>query len=144
LLDARHQKADMMDDLLNRFWEDLLGRVGGPFTFRFVLQPLMAMFYATRDGIHDARTGRPAYLWTLVTGPGERRALLREGWTAVTRVIVLGIVMDVLYQIIVFRWIHPLEMIVIVLLLAFVPYLLLRGPVNRIARSRMHRNRRPA
>jgi hypothetical protein len=37
----------------------------------------------------------------------------------------------------VFRGVHPLQLVVIVLLLAFVPYLLLRGPVNRIARRFM-------
>jgi hypothetical protein len=40
----------------------------------------------------------------------------------------------VLYQVIVFKTIHPLQLVVIVLGLAFVPYLLLRGPINRIAR----------
>jgi hypothetical protein len=39
------------------------------------------------------------------------------------------------YQLIVFRWIHPVELVVVVLLLAFVPYLLIRGPVNRLART---------
>jgi len=42
--------------------------------------------------------------------------------------------MDVLYQLIEFKTIYPGELIVIVLTLAFVPYLLLRGPINRIAR----------
>ena len=63
---------------------------------------------------------------------------MREGFRAVARVIVLGVVMDAVYQLIVFKWIHPLELIVIVLLLAFVPYLLFRGPFNRLARRRTH------
>jgi hypothetical protein len=42
--------------------------------------------------------------------------------------------MEVLYEIIVFHAIRPLQLVVIVLGLAFVPYLLIRGPVNRIAR----------
>jgi hypothetical protein len=133
-----------MDDLFVRFWEDLVGRVGGPFTFRFVLQPIMAAFYATRDGVHDARTGQPPYFWTLFTRAGERRHLLHEGWTAVGRVIALGVVMDVLYQVIAIRWIYPGELIVTVLLLAFLPYVLLRGVIDRIARAWMHRTRRPA
>ena len=56
---------------------------------------------------------------------------------AVARVIGLGAVIDLIYQIMVFRGVHPLQLVVIVLLLAFVPYLLLRGPVNRIARRFM-------
>jgi hypothetical protein len=43
-------------------------------------------------------------------------------------------VMDLIYQVIVFKTIHPLQLVVIVLGLAFVPYVILRGPINRIAR----------
>ena len=127
-----------MDDLLTRFFGDLIGRATGPMTFRLILQPLMAIFYAYRDGVQDARTGRPPYLYTIITEPGERKELLREGFRAVARVIVLGVVMDAVYQFVVFKRIYPLELIVIVLLLAFVPYLLFRGPFNRLARRRMH------
>ena len=123
-----------IDDTLTRVATDLFGRLEGPFAFRFVLQPLMAAFYATRDGVKDARQGRPAYFWALLSGRGDRWQLLREGEHAVIRVIALGVVMDVIYQLMVFRWIHPFELIVTVLGLAFVPYLLLRGPINRIAR----------
>jgi hypothetical protein len=38
------------------------------------------------------------------------------------------------YQLIVFRRIYPIEAIDVALLLAFIPYFVLRGPVNRIAR----------
>jgi hypothetical protein len=122
-----------MDDMLARFASNLIDRLEGPFSFRFLLQPIMAMIYATRDGLADAREHRPPYFWSLFTRPGQRRQLLGEGWTAVTRVIVLGVVMDVLYQLIVFRWIYPGELAVVVLGLAFVPYVLLRGPIERIA-----------
>jgi hypothetical protein len=36
--------------------------------------------------------------------------------------------------VIVFKAIQPLQLVVVVLGLAFVPYVILRGPVNRIAR----------
>jgi hypothetical protein len=123
-----------MDDLLARISSDLFGRLEGPFSFRFLLQPLMAVIYAARDGIADARRDRPPYFWTLLTRRDGRWKLLYEGEKAVVRVVALGIVMDVIYQLMVFRWIYPFELIVVVVLLAFVPYLLLRGPINRIAR----------
>ena len=87
--------------------------------------------------MNDARAGRPAYFWSLLTEDGHRGERLHEGWAAVARVIGLGAVIDLIYQIMVFRGVHPLQLVVIVLLLAFVPYLLLRGPVNRIARRFM-------
>jgi len=123
-----------MDDLTARFWTDLIGRLTGPMTFRLILQPLAAGLQAVRDGIKDAKEGRPAYFWAIFTDRGERRRLLKEGWSAVLRIIVLGVVMDLIYQWRVFGTVYPLELIVVALLLAFVPYLLLRGPVNRIAR----------
>jgi hypothetical protein len=123
-----------MDDTLTRFVSDLAGRLHGPLTLRLLLQPLTAMVYATRDGLKDARENKPAYFWTIFTHPEERGALLREGWKAVGRVIAVGAVMDAIYQLIVFKWIYPIELVSVVLILAFVPYLLLRGPVNRVAR----------
>ena len=113
---------------------DLIGRLHGPFSFRFVLQPVMAAFFAVRDGIQDAARGRPAYFWRVVSHPAERREMLREAWHRVLRVIVLGVVMEVLYELIVFKTIQPLQLVIVVLGLAFVPYVILRGPANRIAR----------
>jgi hypothetical protein len=128
-----------MDDTLTRIWEDLVGRIHGPFSFRFVMQPLMSVLYAARDGIVDARQGRPPYFWTIFTRKSVRWEFLREGGKAVARVIALGVVMDVVYQLLVFHRLHPLELIVIVFTLAFVPYMILRGPINRIARAWMTR-----
>jgi len=131
-----------VDDLLTRFWSDLVARVHGPFSFRFVLQPVMAILYATRDGIVDARQGRPPYFWTIFTRPDERWERLREGQKAVARVIALGVLMDVVYQLLMFHRIYLLQLIVIVLALAFVPYVIFRGPLNRIARAWMARKLR--
>ena len=46
-------------------------------SFRFFLQPTMAILFAIRDGIKDARTGRSPYVWTILHKPEERRARLR-------------------------------------------------------------------
>src|SRR5215472_8416496 len=92
-----------MDDVFNRFVTQLIGRIHGPFAFRFALQPIMAGLFAVLDGVKDARLGRPAYFWSVLTHGAEGRALLREGLHRVTRVLVLGVVMDVLYQLIEFR-----------------------------------------
>ena len=129
-----------MDEILGRVWEDLGGRVGGPMTFRLVLQPLVAATLAIKAGLLDARTGRPAYFWTILTSPADRPELLREGWKAVTKVFVLAVLIDAAYQVTVFRWIYPFEVLLVAFLLACVPYLVIRGPVNRIASlGRQHR-----
>lgn len=124
-----------MDDIWARFWSDLVGRLTGPMTFRLILQPIMASIAAYADGVKDAKNGRPAYFWALFTqGAAERKRLLDEGWKATLRIILLGVGMDFIYQIIVFGRVYPAELIVVAFVLAFLPYLLLRGPINRIAR----------
>ena len=122
-----------MRDMLMRALMDVADRVGGPMTFRIILQPTMAALLAVRAGLKDAQQGRPPYFWTILTDPGQRAALLREGWKSVARVFFLAIIMDVIYQVVVLRWVYPFELILVASLLAVVPYVLIRGPVNRIA-----------
>jgi hypothetical protein len=120
--------------VFERIWQNLLDRPSGPMTFRFILQPIMATVAAFLDGMKDARTGRRPYLWTIVTNPAKRGDRLHEGLIATARVILLGLCMDLIYQFIVFDAFHPAEAVIIAGLLAFVPYLLLRGPIARVAR----------
>ena len=119
-------------EVLGRIWRNLLDRPSGPMTFRFVLQPVMATAAAFYDGWVDARTGRSPYLWTIFARSEKRIGRLREGVISTARIILLGLVMDTVYQIIVFDTFHPAEAVAVTLLLAFVPYLLLRGPVSRL------------
>jgi hypothetical protein len=125
----------MLIELGSQFLQELAERTEGPFAFRFVLQPLMAAGLAIRDGLKDAKTGRSPYLWTILSQPDQRAAHLREGIRATLRVIVLAAALDLVYQLVVLRSIRPLETVVVALGLAYLPYLLVRGPVARIARS---------
>ncbi|HEX7079392.1 MAG TPA: hypothetical protein VF329_00055 [Gammaproteobacteria bacterium] len=120
-------------DVEQRIWRDLSERPGGPMTFRLILQPAMAALVAMRDGMEDARTGRSPYFWTLLVDRRERGPRLREGVIATSRIILLGLVMDVVYQLTVLDSFYPGEAVIVALLLAFVPYLLLRGPFARIS-----------
>jgi hypothetical protein len=119
---------------LQRMWQDLTGRPSGPMSFRFILQPVMAAIAATHDGIRDAELGRSPYFWTVLHKPEKRTQRLREGLVSTARIILLGIGMDTIYQIKELGTFYPVEALVIALALAFVPYFLLRGPVERIAR----------
>jgi hypothetical protein len=97
---------------------------------------LMAAVTATRDGLRDARTERSPYLWTIVRQSEERVGLLREGLDATARIILLGLAMDVIYQVTVFKIFYPVEALIIAILLAFLPYLLIRGLVVRVWHAR--------
>src|SRR5271169_2768808 len=121
-----------MQDLANRFFENLVDRVHGPMKFRLVLQPLMAAFFAFRDGRKDALAGRGAYFWQLFTDSGHRKELVANGWKSVGRVFILAVVLDAVYQLWQLHWFYPGEAVTVALILAIIPYLLLRGPVNRL------------
>jgi hypothetical protein len=117
-----------------RIWYQLIERTDAPMRFRFILQPLMAAIAAILAGLKDARTGRSPYFWTMLRDPRERIERLNEGLNATARIIVLGLVMDVIYQIIVLKRFYPAEAVIVALLFAFVPYVIIRGPVVRIER----------
>ncbi len=72
-----------MDGIFNWVWDHLIGRIDGPLKFRLVLQPSMAMIFAIRDGLKDAREGRVPYFWSIFTEPARRRELILDGWKSV-------------------------------------------------------------
>ena len=49
-------------------------------------------------------------------------------------VFIAAIVLDLTYELIVYRWVYPGQALIVAEVLAFIPYLLIRGPVTRIAR----------
>jgi hypothetical protein len=117
-----------------RFWADLVGRPGGPMSFRIFLQPIMAVIAALTDGIKDAKSGRSPYFWTVLTNPTERADRLREGLVSTARIILLALAMDVIYQVVALKAFYPVEAVVVAIVLGFVPYFVLRGPIARVAR----------
>jgi len=125
--------------VVEQFWHDLIERPDGPMRFRFVLQPMMATIVTIRDGRQDARSCRAPYLATVLGNPQERAGRLRHGLSATARIIALGLVMDVIYQTVVFRTFYPDQALVVALVLAFVPYLIVRGVITRIWRSQPSR-----
>jgi hypothetical protein len=123
-----------------RIWDHLIARPGGSLALRFFLQPAMASIFAVRDGIKDAHTGRSPYFWTVFTNPEKRRDRLREGLDATGKIILIAIALDAIYQYITHKTFYPVEALIVAVLLAFIPYLLIRGPVARIARRWMARH----
>ena len=133
-----------LEELVVRFWQDLAARPSGPLALRFVLQPTVAAILAVRAGLEDAKTGREPYLATIVRDPSQRHARIREGWEATAKVFGFAAVLDVVYQLIKLKAVHPLETVSIAFVLACLPYALIRGPVARVARWRRARKLRTA
>jgi hypothetical protein len=129
----------VVDEMLARAWDQLVGRLGGPLSFRFVLQPIVAATLAIFAGMRDARAQRPPFLWTVLTDARERRVLLRSGWRDVGTVFIVAAVLDGVYQVLVLRFFYPLQTMIVACLLAFVPYASLRGLVTRFLRTHHRR-----
>src|SRR4051812_15007386 len=100
----------------------LIGRFDGPLSFRMAMQPAMAALLAIRAGYQDFHQKREPFGWLFLTSPGQRRTMLRESWKDGGRVFILAIVLDVLYELIVYQWIYPVQALVVAAALAVVPY----------------------
>ena len=108
-------------------------------TFRLIMQPAMAVLFATRAGLRDAREGQPPFLWAFYTNPGRRRELWRQARNDVGNVFILALVLDAIYQTIIHSGIFNLELLLTATLLALVPYVIVRGLVSitRVAVTRL-------
>jgi|SRR5271170_7167381 len=126
-----------MEEYLRQVWGEIIGRVHGPLAFRLILQPLTVAFLAARSGLSDARAGRPAYGWAIVTNSIGRHELLREGWKEIAKVFIIAIVVDVIYEGIVFYRLSLGRSLIVATFLALLPYPFVRGSVNRILRLQL-------
>jgi hypothetical protein len=116
-----------------RFWNDIFARAGGPMTFRFLLQPSMALLAAIPDGLRDARAGRSGFFWNGSEDPKVKHGRLREGLYAISRTVLLGLCMDTIYQFKVLDHFYPVEALMMAILLALIPYFIFRWIVEQIA-----------
>jgi hypothetical protein len=121
-------------DVLSRIYHQILGRATGPLNFRLVVMPSVVTVMAVRAHLRDVREGRPTALWAFFKDPVERRRLFRSGLKDFGRVFVVAVVLDTTYQLLVFRWVYPGEVLFIAIVCAIVPYFLVRGPITRILR----------
>ena len=48
------------------------------------------------------------------------------------RVFIFALILDVVYQYMESRWVYPAEALLVASILAMIPYILLRGPANRL------------
>lgn len=126
----------MSGHVFSEMWSGLLSRTTGPLKFRFVLQPLMAIVLAVHSGLKDSRDGKPPFFLEFCEDRAERKRLIRECWRSVGRVFILAFALDCIYQVMVLHWIYAVDALMVSFLLAIIPYVIVRGPVNRIATAR--------
>ena len=118
-----------------QFLEELPLRFTGPGRLRFILQPMLAILLGIRGGLADAKAGNPPYLLGLLSSRGRRKNLLQSGVAAVRNLLAMGIVMDVVFQLIIYRSVHPGAALLVGPILICFPYTLSRALTNRMARG---------
>jgi hypothetical protein len=117
------------------FLEELPQRFTGPGRFRFILQPMFAILLGVRGGLADARAGNPPYLFGLLFATGRRRELLRSGAAAISTLLAMGIILDLVFQLVLYRAVHPGAALVVGPILICAPYTLSRALTTRLARG---------
>ena len=63
-------------------------------------------------------------------------ALLRDGWKDIGKIFTIAVILDVVYEIVVFKWVYPIQALIIACVLALLPYCIIRGLTTRIASRR--------
>lgn len=118
------------------FLEDIPRRLTGPGRFRLILQPMIAIILGVRSGLGDAREGRPPFLYGVLFHTELRPELLRSGFRTVINLLLMGILMDAVFQWIILGVSHAGAALVVGPVLILVPYAIARALSNRVARLR--------
>jgi hypothetical protein len=118
------------------FLEDIPKRLAGPGRFRFILQPSVAVVLGIRSGLADARAGRPPYLYGIVFDKAKRQELMRSGFEAVVNVLLMGILLDSIFQWMILGASYPGPALIVGPVLIATPYGIARALSNRFAGAR--------
>ena len=125
---------DTFLQMVSLFFEELGGRASGPLNFRLVVMPTMAALFGIRAGLRDAREGKSTFVWGILTLPAGRAEAFRSAVKDVGRVFVMAVIMDTAYQFIALHGLRLVQVLVVAVVCAIVPYVLVRGPVTFFAR----------
>ena len=120
------QELTLSDKITERFH--------GPFHFRFIFQPLLAIILGAKDGLTDARLGKPPYFLDLFTNRLDRQNKLKQSFHSIAKPLLIGICLDAIVQLHLFHSLHLYGALLVGGVLVGLPYALARGIGNRIMR----------
>jgi hypothetical protein len=103
------------------FLEDMPKRLTGPGRSRLLLQPLVATLLGIRSGVADGRAGRPPRLSGVLVHSDLRGELLRTGFETVVNLLLIGILLDAVFQWVILGVSHPGAALVVGPVLIVVP-----------------------
>lgn len=119
-------------NIIDRFF----ARLTGEMSFRFILQPLVAITLGIRDGILDAKAGTPPFIYNVIFKPENRRAHLKSALHSLLKPITIGIILDAIAQYLIFDHVRVLGAVIVGTCIMGIPYALARGLTNRFVSLR--------
>jgi len=125
--------------ILQSFGEGLIARLSGPGKGRFVVQPLVAMALGVRDGLADARQGKPPYLVRVLFTSERKMFVLKTGLKAISKPLAIGVLLDMILQWVIFQAVRLYPALIAGVVLIALPYSLARGLSNRCAQPWLKR-----
>ena len=125
---------ESISDIVARGVEQLRGRASGPLHFRLFMMPTVVTLLAVRAGLRDARERRPALLHSILSDAADRRRAFRSATRDILRVFIVALVLDITYQLVVLRGFHVVQLLIVAVGCAIVPYVLVRGPITLVTR----------
>lgn len=124
---------NIMEDWIENILNAIGIRHSGPLSIRLIIQPIMSLAYAVISGIKDAKAGRVPFLIDgLILGKENRKVALTELWKNVGKLFIMAVIMEVIFEIIEFKTVHPFEVIRVSFFLSILPYIIFRGVAERI------------
>ena len=126
------------------FWEGTVRELtSGQGQFRLLLLPAVALVLGVRAGIADAREGTLPFARRLRQGNEPREQLMKDSVKRALNPLALAFVLDVILQRLTLGYVRPLVAIVVAAVLVWIPFVIVRGVMNRFWR-RSHFGRRRA
>ena len=121
-----------MNELAQKVVEGIVARVAGPMSFRFIMQPAIAVLLGIRDGRLDAKAGTPPYIFHLLFKPAGRHRAISSALRSLLTPVIVGTVLDAIAQFLIFQRVHLLPALYVGAFVMGVPYSLARGISNRV------------
>jgi hypothetical protein len=118
-----------------QFIEELPQRFTGPGRLRFILQPMVVIVLGIRGGLRDAKAGNPPFLFGLLFSAGRRRELIRSGVAAIRNLLAFAIILDFVFQLVLYRSVHPGAALVVGPILICLPYAVSRALIIRVKQA---------
>lgn len=130
-----------MESFLDKVVNGIVARVAGPMSFRFILQPLMAILLGMRDGKLDAKAGTPPFIFDLIFNPESRKKDFASAIKSLLKPMIIGFVIDLIAQYLIFQHIRLIPALIVGVGVIALPYALSRGVTNRIISAKMKKQK---